>query len=378
MKRVALLKSHLHSQGGLEKYTARIADGFLQKGFDVSFLTSKTSRFEIKESISIHTIKTCRWPGFRRMEQYDRFTAQWIEKKRPDIVFGLDRNRLQTHLRAGNGVHAAFLKSRVLTEGYCKWALCQINPLHRKIIELEKSAFESPVLQTLFTNSNMVKQEVLQHYQVDASKIKVVHNGVEWHEMQSDFDESLTNKTKLAHQLGLNASSFHFLFIGNGYLRKGLKQLLKGFASLSEKDIHLSILGKENRIEEYKRLAYDLNISSQVTFFGVQKDPRPFYQIADALIIPSFYDPFANVTVEALAMGLFVISSKTNGGSEVLTDENGILIEDLLEIEAMKEALSQALKHPKTKEKAQLIRQSVRHLDFSNQIPQLIEPCCVI
>ena len=65
-------------------------------------------------------------------------------------------------------------------------------------------------------------------------------------------------------------------------------------------------------------LAAKLNIQRRVTFFGPQKEIRPFYQFADALVIPSFYDPFANVTVEALAMGLFVVSSKSNGGHEIL------------------------------------------------------------
>ncbi len=58
---------------------------------------------------------------------------------------------------------------------------------------------------------------------------------------------------------------------------------------------------------------------------------RPFYQLADALAIPSFYDPFANVTVEALAMGLFVVSSRSNGGFEILDPSKGIIIENLSE-----------------------------------------------
>ena len=42
---------------------------------------------------------------------------------------------------------------------------------------------------------------------------------------------------------------------------------------------------------------------------GYPDNVLKFYKIADCLVIPSFYDPFANVTVEALAMGVFVITS---------------------------------------------------------------------
>ncbi len=374
MKHVVLLKSRISNLGGLEKYASRIASGFLEKGCKVSLLTSGDST-PLLDSIEVHTATTCRWPGFRRMEQYDQFTRKWLENHRADILFGMDRNRLQTHMRAGNGVHAAFLKSRILTEGRMKWLVCQANPLHRKVLHLEKSGFENSALRKLFTNSHMVKKEILHYYNTDPAKIEVVHNGVEWHEMQNDFDNWPEKRIETAKHLGLDPSHFHFLFIGNGYLRKGLGQLLRALARLNRKDVFLSVLGKDNRADEYRALATKLNIEKQVAFFGLQKEIRPFYQLADALAIPSFYDPFANVTVEALAMGLFVVSSKTNGGHEVLNEQNGAIINDLLDIDAVTDALSKALTQPKTETRAKRIRESVRSLDFSNQMPLIIDAC---
>jgi UDP-glucose:(heptosyl)LPS alpha-1,3-glucosyltransferase len=373
-KHVVLLKSRISNLGGLEKYAARIASGFLDKGCKVSLLTSGDSS-PLLNSIEVHVAKTCRWPGFWRMEQYDRFTREWLKEHPVDILFGMDRNRLQTHMRAGNGVHAAFLKSRILTQGRGKWLVCQANPLHRKVLQLEKTGFENPALKKLFTNSHMVKNEILHYYRTDPAKIEVVHNGVEWKEMQSDFDTWPEQKILTAKRLGLDPSRFHFLFIGNGYLRKGLGQLLKALASLKRKDVFLSILGKDNRIEEYRALASTLNLDDQVAFFGSQKEIRPFYQLADALAIPSFYDPFANVTVEALAMGLFVVSSKTNGGHEVLHEQNGAIIDDLLDTSSNAAALLKAISQPKTEKLAKSIRDSVRHLDFSNQMPLIIDSC---
>jgi UDP-glucose:(heptosyl)LPS alpha-1,3-glucosyltransferase len=140
-------------------------------------------------------------------------------------------------------------------------------------------------------------------------------------------------------------------------------------------DFHLSVIGKDSEWQKYQALAQRLHLDQRIHFFGPQKDIRPFYQLADALAIPSFYDPFANVTVEALAMGLFVISSKTNGGHEVLQPHNGAVIGDLTNLDSIREALSDALRHPKTKDSALEIRQSVKHLDFSCQLHQLIESC---
>ncbi len=364
-----LLKSHLGKQGGLEKYALRIAQGFLEKGFKVSLLSKIPCSIQ---GVSVHTMNTCSWPAFRRMEQYDLLVQKWLKEHKTDLIFGMDRNRMQTHIRAGNGVHASFLESRIHTEGKFKWLACKLNPLHRKILQLEKASFEYLGLKTIFANSHMVQKELLQFYRIDPAKIQVVHNGVEWHEMEIDFLSRQEQKKIHMQRLGLDPSRFYFLFIGNGYLRKGLTQLLKAFAKIRYGDAHLLVVGKENKSNNYQSLAANLGLKNHVSFFGKQQDTRPFYQIADSLVIPSFYDPFANVTLEALAMGLFVVSSRWNGGHEVLTAANGTIIENLLDIDSVASSLEEALRRPKTESQATLIRNSVRHLDFSHQIPKLI------
>ena len=343
--RVVILKSKARNNGGLEKTSDRIAKAFALRGEEVQILSGE---------------KLIRWPAFLALEQYDRQVKKWVKKNSADIVFGMDRTTEQTHLRAGNGVHDAYLKSRILNEGKLKYYTCLCNPLHRKILKAEKAAFEFPGLKKLFVNSHMVKHEILERYSTDPAKIQVVHNGVEWFEMQSDFD-SWSQKR--------DPNQFTFLFIGNGYLRKGLEQLLDGLALL--KDVRLFVVGKDKNLEYYQRKAAKLQIKAH--FFGPQNNIRPFYAQADALVIPSFYDPFANVTVEALAMGVNVISSKYNGGSEILKKQN--IIENLLSPDSIAAALTEATAHPKTVKTAKEQRQSVKHLDYSHQMKTLIDAC---
>lgn len=377
MVNVVLLKSNCRNQGGLEKAASRIAEAFVDRGAHVTILTTEDGVcISPKDSpISIHSVKTIRWPSFLRIEQFDRFVRDWVEKNPADLIFGMDRNRMQTHIRAGNGVHDAYLKSRILTEGRLKYYSCQINPFHRKILKLEKEAFENPRLKKLFTNSYMVKNQILERFSTNPAKIQVIHNGVEWNEMQIDFENSHEKKTTLCRSIGLDPDCFHLLFIGNGYLRKGLNQLLEGIARFNKKDLHLSVIGKDSRQKLYEAKASKLGISKQVHFFGPQNQIRPFYQFADALAIPSFYDPFANVTVEALAMGLFILSSKFNGGSEIFTPKTGVCVEDLLCVDSMASALEKIFSHPKTKKAALLRRLSIEHLDYRKQMNALVEAC---
>ncbi len=352
--KVTLLKSRVRHAGGLEKAANRIAQAFTVRGAEVTILSEE-----------LMVSPSWRWPAFVRMEQFDQFTRTWLKQNPSDLIFGMDRNRFQTHLRAGNGVHAAFLESRISAEGRLKWLSCLCNPLHHKILTLEKAAFEQPSLRRLFTNSYFVRRQILEHYRVDPQKIQVIHNGVEWHELESAFQERPPP----------NLNQFRLLFIGNGYRRKGLHVLLNAIAHLRRPELHLSVVGKDRHAQDFVRQVARLNLQKQVTFFGPQSDIRPFYQQCDALAIPSFYDPFANVTVEALAMGLFVISSKSNGGHEVLTPENGAIIERLDDLDAVAASLRTALNHPKTDENARRIRNSARSLDFSNQMQLLMDAC---
>lgn len=345
MKNVVILKSKTKSQGGLEKYSHRIVHAFEKTGANVTLLSGEAF---------------VNYPSFLKIERFDQYAQNWVKKHQPDLIFGLDRNRLQTHLRMGNGVHAAYLDRRRKWEGLFKSISFYINPLHRKILEIEKCAFQNPRLEKIFANSHMVKNEIIQYYNVDPKKIIVIHNGVEWEEFQGAFDQWEEKK---------NSAIFHFLFIGHGFQRKGLGRLLQGLSQIPEKEWKLLVIGKDRNEFSFKKMAQKLGLKEKVHFLGEQTQVTPFYQLCDALVIPSLYDPFANVTVEALAMGLHVISSKNNGGHEILNESNGIVFEEDIE-----SALRMAFKYKKSRASALQKRESVAHLDFSKQM-QLLMSC---
>lgn len=371
---VLLLKSQLFRLGGAEKYTWRIAKSFREKNCRVTLLTSGPIR-QIPDDPLLKVISDdkSRWLSYRKVRAFDAFCSQRVQELKADIVFGMDRNRFQTHLRASNGVHAAYLEHRKREGPFLKKATFRCNPLHRSLLSIEKESFQHPELKVLFTNSNMVKEEILNHYSTDPQKIQVIHNGVEWVEMAEDFSCWEEKKQSLCMQWRLPPSHFHFVFIGHNYARKGLEKILHGLSLLDEREFHLSVIGKEKNTLKFQELAKKMHLSEQVSFFGSRSDASSFYQLADCLVIPSTYDPFANVTVEALAMGVFVVSSRTNGGCEVLNSENGRIIDSLDDPYAIAKALQGALKHKKTPSQAYKIRHSVRHLDFSNQVGLLTD-----
>ena len=375
--KIVFLKSSILKRGGLEKYTLRLANGFANQGHDVTVLTTDYEKGTLA-NVGCNIVSVGENTSFSLLQliRFDNQCKRYVTQTMPDVVFGMERNFCpQTHYRAGNGCHAAYLDRRRKTDSWLKAASFAINPLHRLILDMEKTTFESPMLRRLFVNSHMVQREICSYYPaVDPAKVSVVHNGVEWKELQKSFDEGLSMRAKIIKTLGLHPGVHQFLFVGNEYGRKGLKLLLEALSMLPKNTFQLSVIGKERNPEPFILHCKNLGLEEQVKFLGQVTEMKPYYSAADTLVIPSMYDPFANVTVEALAMGLQVISSSSNGGSEVLTGpELGSVFSDLTDPLELATSLKVALNYPKTVNSAQAIRQAVSHLDFSNQIAQIID-----
>lgn len=374
LPKVTLVARSSLAAGGLEKQLLRISNAFLQKGAPVHLLTSYPNPQLASTPITYSLVKTPRYPRFLLPKLFDLSSFQSHAKDPSTIVFGIDRISYATHLRAGNGVHRAYLERRRLTSSLSFPYIRFFNPLHHTLLKLEKASFLSPSLRLIFTNSHMVKNEILDFYGVDPKLIRVIHNGVEWQELAVPFSRWPREKSRLCKVLSLDPHLHYFLFVGHGFERKGLSFLLDAFAALSKPECHLIVVGQDShRLSFFQKKCHTLKIENQVTFVGNVQNTSPFYSLADTLVIPSLYDPFANVTLEALAMGLYVISSPFNGGAEILQKETGIVLADLFDRDHFSFALEQALARKKTIKSAINIRSSVKSLDFSLQLSTLVE-----
>lgn len=375
MKKITLIKSFLHQIGGVEKNVWHIAEAFAKRGWQPSILTTQWKEGSV-DGIQIRSFFIKKnLPNFYKLLRFDALSTAFLQKSDSSVILGMDRTTYQTHLRAGNGSHRAFLDIRKKNEGFFKKASFLCNPLHKSALYLEKKAFTSPILRKLIVNSHMVKKEILHYYDVPDKKIVVIHNGVEWNELETPFSQTFNSKRNELKKRHLSADKFYLLFMGNGYARKNLITVLQALSILQKKFIHLFVVGKEKNLNFYKKVAKKLGVNSQITFCGSQKKVSLYYQICDSLILPTLYDPFANVTLEALSMGLSIITSKNNGAHEILQPFHGKTIQNPLDAEEIAFALEKLLQKRKTDKSASLIRESVQTFDYSIQLDSLLDTC---
>jgi UDP-glucose:(heptosyl)LPS alpha-1,3-glucosyltransferase len=108
--------------------------------------------------------------------------------------------------------------------------------------------------------------------------------------------------------------------VAQDFERKGLRQAIEALGRVQKHAApnRLVVVGDDGDKQKYDALAKQHRVDVQ--FVGAVADPRPYYKAADFLILPTRHDPCSLVVLEALAMGIPVISTRYNGATEIMTE----------------------------------------------------------
>ena len=175
--------------------------------------------------------------------------------------------------------------------------------------------------------SEGLKRELSAEYPRMAEKITVIANPVDIERMRrpADFDPAAF---RASH--GFQADDVILIFVALGhYERKGLPQLLDAMVKCSNPRLKLMVVGgMGNLVDRYRGIARSKGLGERVQFAGMQTDIRPFLWSADAFALPSFYEVFPLVALEAAASGLPLIVTPINGIEEfVVHGYNGVVVQ---------------------------------------------------
>ncbi len=151
--------------------------------------------------------------------------------------------------------------------------------------------------------------------------IKVIYNGV-------DCDEFYPDKQTLDLEKLKKQKIINVLFIGRLTKIKGIVYLLRAFKELvkKHKDTKLLIVGEGPLKNGLFKYCSDNNINVNVRFYGIipHNKINRIYQKSHIFILPSLNEALGNVTHEAMASGLPIITTDT--GAAELIDGNGFIV----------------------------------------------------
>jgi UDP-glucose:(heptosyl)LPS alpha-1,3-glucosyltransferase len=307
--RITFVRRGYSRSGGAETYLKRLADGIVNAGHEVQLVATNEWPEEEWPFGSIKRLWATTVIGF----------ADELEQVRPqlqcDVLFSLERVWSCSVYRAGDGVHRAWLARRRRFELPLKQFVRGASRKHRDLLRLEESLLEKQKAGRVIAASQMVVNEItdLYHYPVD--KIHLIRNGVPLDRFR--FEPALRGKSRA--KLNLHEDQVALLFAGSGWERKGLLFAIEAMALCKNPKMRLLVAGRgDARPYKMKRLRFWRE--DPVQFLGEVADLMPVYAAADIFILPTIYDPFSNACLEALASGLPVITTRSNGFSEIIED----------------------------------------------------------
>lgn len=327
--KIAIVRQRYNPFGGAERFVERALGALAGEGAEVTLITRNWDGAPREGFKQI----TCDPPysrlfGGRAARDRSFATAAQAEMAKGGFDITQSHERIPGCMifRAGDGVHAAWLAHRARVLGPLQRLSQQCAPYHRYVLAAEREMFANPALRAVICNSQMVAEEISHFYGVDRSKLPVIYNGVDTTVFHPALADECRERTRA--EAGIRADVPVLLFVGSGFERKGVPQLLRAAAQMQSCATQIVIVGADRKLKAMQALASKLGLDKRVRFTGPLKDVRPWYGAADGFVLPTLYDPCPNAALEALACGLPLLTSTTCGAQEwVASGVNGWVVD---------------------------------------------------
>ncbi len=313
--RIALVIRRFAADGGAERACFNLARGLAARGHEVHAFAQRHAPLEGVRARPVPA------DGFFRHASFAAHARRLLEKEPFDIIHSFARTSRQDVLRLGGGTHREYLAR---TEGEYSalgrlWR--RIRPKERFELLLERESLAPGAYRRIVAVSRRVKDEVVRHYAVPPDAVAVVYNGVD----AAAFRPDLEARARVRRELGIAGDDYLLLFCGTGFRRKGLDYAI---AAVDRVPAARLLVAGEGSAPAHPR----------VRMLGRRDDVAALAAAADALILPTLYDPFPNVCLEAMAAGLPVIVSRVAGVSEII-DGDSLVVEDPTDVGALAAAV---------------------------------------
>ena len=307
--KIAIVRKRFNPFGGAEKFIQRLISILSTKReFDISVIANSWSGGG-EQGIHKIEIKT---PGINRFIDYLSFVRQveqTLHGKHFDIIQSHERIVGSDIFRLGDGVHAAWLKRYAKTISWYRQILLRLDPFHQLLISQERKIASDPRTHYV-ANSEMVKSELQVMYGVSNDRITVIPNGID---VEFFRPPSAVERKESRDKFGLEPGYRVIGFVGSGFHRKGLYQLINAVETLPK--TQLLVAGYDKNMSALQADLANRKVTHCVKLLGPVTNAREIYWAADIFALPTLYDPSSNAIIEALSCGIPVLTTEGSGNA---------------------------------------------------------------
>jgi len=300
--KIALVHTKLMNRGGLERRLINYTNYLTSKNHQVTIFCAKFSdQIILPQGVKVVKIKLNFIP--KKLET-------WYFAKKLSKIF--NKNEFDFSLSFGRSHSQDAVLSPATHRGY----LFAIKKKIKKIndyIQIYTDTISYNSSKIIFAASNIIKSELIDLYKINEDKIHVVYPPVNIQK----FNLSLkSQKNELRQKYGISIDKIVFAFVTINLKLKGIDLLIDIFNELDSEKYELVVVG-------WKKMSIN---HRNIKFLGYINSTEEIYSAVDFTIHPSKYEPFGQIISESLQCGTPVIVSDKVGASEILNNDNGVII----------------------------------------------------
>lgn len=310
--------------GGLGEHVVELTREQVRQGHDVVIITQQ-SHPRSKDCESIEGVRVIRvdnaypWVPFTQecLDQWAYGFAlaslsaaeQLIEDWNPDVIHAHDwlgSTQAQIFADRHNIPHVVTFHATEFGR-HQGWLASRIS----RVIFAREQAASHQACKVIVCSSYM-RGELTHGLGVDSHKIHVVANGVS-RNSSGNTGQSIVEKT-----------GFAIGFLGRLEWEKGAHHVIDALKHLPAENFRIEIIGTGSQLESLQEKVQRNNFKERVQFHGFvsAKEKQDLLKHLDVLVIPSSYEPFGIVALEAAAAGIPLITAQTGGLIDIVPDNS--------------------------------------------------------
>lgn len=356
------------SGGGTERDLAAAAQCLARAGHHITIYAARASMGSWQQM----AVRRMPIPPLSRTVEalsFGLLAARMARRDGAALTISFGRTADTDVIRCEGGAHAGYLEEARRWERGASSALRAFSPYHAAQCRIEALGFRSARLELVASISRLVGDDLERRFAIPRVKIEVLYNGVDLDRLRPAPDSRLRDEVR--RRLAIGATAPVVIFIGSGFARKGLRGLIEAWPMLDTKP-YLIVAGHDRAPGLYQALARRLQVERRILFLGRRNDTADLLAASDALALPSLFEAFGNVVLEAMASGVPVLTGARCGAAEVLPAQlRPFVVQDPMNPAEIAQRLEAILDAPR--ELGQIARSAAEHFTWERYGNRLVE-----
>ena len=325
--------------GGMERIMVECADQLCELGHDVHVFASHWQAGALHPAAHAHGVPVRPRPNALEVVQFRRRTTAMLAQA--DLPFDVHA-AFTAHSPLGGvfwlpSIHRTAYATAQRRHSRPRAALSALNPTPRLWMHHERQMLSPGGYRHLVAATEELKGEAVDAYDVPPEDVTVLPFGYD--PVQFDAGRRLERRAQARAELGYGDGDRVVVFVGNELERKGFDELLEAAARRGDPALHLLVVGRVDLSSRQARIA-SLGMDGRVRPVGSSTDVALQHAAADAFALPTHYEPWGLVIVEALGSGLPVLTSRLAGAAEAVEEgRTGVLLDDPSDVDEIARGL---------------------------------------